>query len=412
MWFWKGGKGGGKGGPPNTGKGNYNRRHYIQCQTTGCNGHVFQQLGTSMPDKCKVCNFCNCPFVIPVLQGKGNGQKGDKGAGGAKGGNQISPKVKKDAAADAPVHPVAATVAPAKITALYSNLMEHGYTEEAALEQLASLGLTLPKKIIPKSLDDYEKLVNINREIKQYENEIRMQSDKLYKLEQTVNDLIDTILAKQQKLADLKTEKLSLHQAISKATDAPVNTEARDQDKASLNAVLIAELEKLSTMSTIISYMISTQPGVPSQVRQLCSRLEYIKGLTEKTFENDFNNTDAFVFVPSQQDITSDDLKNVGDDGGDEVWPEGFCQDVDVQPEVSLAVVSGEGCIGTPPPLDTEEYPSYNMASWNNIKKKSLGLNCPRPAKVFKSSPVSDAGAGARAGAQANSSSAAKAADE
>ena len=209
-------------------------------------------------------------------------------------------------------------------------------------------------------------------------------------------------------MADLKTEKLSLHQAISKATDAPVNTEARDQDKASLNAVLIAELEKLSTMSTFIS----TQPGVPSQVRQLCSRFEYIKGLTEKTFENDFNNTDAFVFVPSQQDITSDDLKNVGDDGGDEVWPEGFCQDVDVQPEVSLAVVSGEGCIGTPPPLDTEEYPSYNMASWNNIKKKSLGLNCPRPAKVFRSSPVSDAGTGAGAGAQAKSSFAAKAADE
>ena len=149
-----------------------------------------------------------------------------------------------------------------------------------------------------------------------------MLSDKFYKLEQTVNDLIDTILAKQQKLADLKAEKLSLHQAISKATDALVNTEARDQDKASPNAVLIAELEKLSTMSTFIS----TQPGVPSQVRQLCSRFEYIKGLTEKTFENDFNNTDAFVFVPSQQDITSDDLKMLEMTVGTKCGQKGFAR--------------------------------------------------------------------------------------
>ena len=191
MWIWtggdkgsKGGKGGGKSGgrPPNLGKGAQpNRRHYIQCNTTGCNGHVFQVHGKEMPEKCKVCNLCGIPFVIPILPAIGAGSKGNAGKGGSQ--NPIKKKKEEDAAAAAPSPlSAAASVAPGKITDFFENLKEHGYSEEAALEQLTALGLKLLKKVLPKTVDEYDRLASINREIKRCQNDISGQSEKYYRL--------------------------------------------------------------------------------------------------------------------------------------------------------------------------------------------------------------------------------------
>ena len=381
----KGGKGGGKGGMPPFGKGNVNRRHYIQCQTIGCNGHVFQQAGTTMPDKCKTCNFCGSRFVI-VLEPRQ--QKGDgKGAANTKGGNPISPRPKK-VVTFAPPPMAAAVVAANKITAFYENLLEHGYSEEAALDQLSTLGLNLPKKIAPKVVDDYSRLITINRDIKQYQNDVDGQSEKYYRLAQSADELLDTIQAKQSKLAELKAEQLALHQTISKA--AP---EEHDHDKSSLTAVLQAELDRLSVQNAFIG----GQPNVPDQVKELCARVEYVKGLIHKTFQSQFEATDTFEFSTGQQDITSEDLQQVGEEGvDDDVWPDGFviC-DLDQEMEGSTlpeglataSVVSmgsaGKGITPLPPSNCETEYPSYNMASWPLIKKKANGLDMPRP-KVSK----------------------------
>ena len=395
MWIWKGkvgGKGGGKSGrpPPSLGKGTHpTQRHYVQCKTTGCNGHVFQVQGKEVPEKCKVCNFCNTPFVIPILPAIGAGTKGNKGNAG-KGGNQ-NPKKKKeeDAAAVAPSHlSAAASVAPGKITSFYENLIEHGYSEEAALEQLTALGLKLPKKVLPKTVDEYDRLASINKEIKRYQNDISGQSEKYYRMEQATEDLLNTILEKQNKLAELKSEQVTLHQSITKA-DPPV-----EHDRSSLNAVLQAELEQLSVMRTYIE----SQPNVPEQVKHFCSRVEYVKVLTQKTFDTQFATTEAFDYAAALVEITSDELKKVGeDDFDDDYWPEGFeiaelDQAMDGQPEGELAtanvVSSSAGSRGhtAPPPSNSEtEYPSYNMANWSHIKKKAIGLDMPRPAKVPKS---------------------------
>ena len=403
MWIWtggdkggKGGKGGGKSGgrPPNLGKGAQpNRRHYIQCNTTGCNGHVFQVHGKEMPEKCKVCNLCGIPFVIPILPAIGAGSKGNAGKGGSQ--NPIKKKKEEDAAAAAPSPlSAAASVAPGKITDFFENLKEHGYSEEAALEQLTALGLKLPKKVLPKTVDEYDRLASINREIKRCQNDISGQSEKYYRLEQATEDLLNTILEKQLKLADLKAEQVALHQSITKASP----TVKSEHDKTSLNAVLQAELDHLSVMTTYIE----SQPNVPEQVKQLCSRVEYVKMLTQKTFHTQFETTEAFEYAAGLVEITSDDLKKVGEeDYDDSVWPDGFevvdldqAMGDDGQPQGELATANVVSCSTaggkgntTPPPSNSEtEYPSYNMANWSQIKKKASGLDMPRPAKVPKSS--------------------------
>ena len=48
----------------------------------------------------------------------------------------------------------AAVVLPIKSMHFYVNLLEHGYSEEAALDQLSTLGLNLPKQIAPKVIAD------------------------------------------------------------------------------------------------------------------------------------------------------------------------------------------------------------------------------------------------------------------
>ena len=262
MWVWKGGKGNGKGkGFPSNGKGgnvNVNQRHYTQCLTDGCNGHVYQQEGTVLPEKCMTCNFCGEPFIFPSDGGK-KGQS--KGGGGATKGKPITPvnKERKSATAvTAPPLPAATTVAPDKVTALYNSMLQHGYTEAEANEELKSLGLYLPKKIVPKSLDEYERIVSINREIKQYENDIKMQSEKFQKWAQAVDELLNTISEKKGKLADLKTEHQRLHLIITEANaektaSTATAKDAEEKPDMSLMAILIAEMDKLATISTYIS---------------------------------------------------------------------------------------------------------------------------------------------------------------
>ena len=405
--FRKGGAGGGKGGKPTAGKGNWNQRHYIQCQTIGCNGHVFQQLGTTMPEKCKVCNFCGAKFIIPGIRQ----QKGAKGAaGGTKGSN-----LKKDSPIE-PLAPTPAAVAPNKITALYETLVEHGCSEEAALEQLTALGLKLPKKVAPKPVDDYGRLIAINRDIKQYQNDIEGQSEKYHRLAQTADELLDIISDKQTKLAELKAEQLALHQEISKSSP-------EDNTKTSLPAVLQAELEQLSAMNSFIG----TQPNVPDQVKQLCSRVEYVKLLVLKTFSNQLEMCEKFGYTAEQEEITSEDLHQVGEYNDDSEWPEGYgIVDLDLPMEaqgrleglatasvVSLAAQSGSGNTPPPPPKCDSEYPSYNMANWQNIKKKAHGLDMPRPkASKLDLAPASASAMSSRPTAASSSLPAAKAADE
>jgi hypothetical protein len=346
---------------------------------------VYLQEGTVLPEKCLTCNFCGEPFNFPG--GKGQGKSG----GGMAKGKPITPvnKERKGAAAvSAPPPPAAATTAPDKVTALYNSMLKHGYTEAEANEELQALGMYLPKKIVPKSLDEYERIVSINREIKQYENDIKMQSAKFQKWAESVDELLNTISEKKGKLADLKAEHQRLHLIITEANAATTATakDAEDKPDMSLMAILIAEMDKLATVSTFIS----DQPNAPVQLKHLNSRVAYIKGLQEKAFDS--YKEPAIV---TDQDITSEDLRHVGDDaevvgGDDDAHSDGFSFEqvlANGQPE-ELAANVAEGGSGSTPLTNIMEFPDISMTVWDNVQKKRTGLNLPRQIKAPKVSKV------------------------
>ena len=120
-------------------------------------------------------------------------------------------------------------------------------------------------------------------------------------------------------------------------------------------------------------------------MKHLNSRVAYIKGLQEKTFDS-YREAPTIV---TDHEITSEDLLHVGDDAefvDDDAHSDGFSFEqvlANGQPE-DLAANVAEGGPGSTPLSDIVEYPDICMTIWNNVQKKRTGLNLPRQVTKAK----------------------------
>jgi len=129
---------------------------YIYCKTPECSGMVFQ--GTKpVPEKCKVCHYCDVPFVFPNL-GKGGYSQGAR------------PKAS---------NPIPADV----ITTAYDQLIANGMTVDTANGVLLGLGHVVPKPIAPKQpTDAFAKISKLNSEVASQERIIEQKKEKHIRL--------------------------------------------------------------------------------------------------------------------------------------------------------------------------------------------------------------------------------------
>ena len=206
-WVWQDGKSGGKGqgkdgksrnsiagkpsangnaGKPSAkeaGKGGKGKKVYVYCNTPDCNGRVF--LGPQpLPEKCKVCHFCDAPFVFPRIgKGGGIGQGRDlKKSGG----------------------PTTSGIPAATITRTYENLIAGGLQADQASAVLQDLGHVVPKPPAPKQpTDAYAKISKLNGEITTLQNVIEQKKDKHKRLSLDLAILFDDITARQLAVDDL-----------------------------------------------------------------------------------------------------------------------------------------------------------------------------------------------------------------
>ena len=152
--------------------------------------------------------------------------------------------------------------------------------------------------------------------------------------------------------------------------------------------------EELATLGPITTW-ISTQPNIPEQVLNMCARVQYVIGMTEKTFQAQFQESEAtnIAIAGVNEDISSEALQQVGDEGDDARHPDDYefpwAESEDEVMEAT-AVASNSSLCAAPPPINNEEYPSpgYSMAKWETIKKKATRLDLPRPQKVAKQSAI------------------------
>ena len=130
--------------------GKQRRGVYVYCRTPECKGRVF--LGPQpLPDKCKVCHFCDVPFALPRV-----------GKGGGVGPSRVPAKE--------PTSPGIPTTA---ITTAYDKLIAGGMLAEQASAVLHDLGHVVPKPSAPKQpTDAYARISKLNGESSSMQNTI------------------------------------------------------------------------------------------------------------------------------------------------------------------------------------------------------------------------------------------------
>ena len=324
-WIWQDGKSGEKGkgngksrngnaGKPSAkgnagktsakdqaGKGGGNGKNlYVYCNTPDCKGRVF--LGPQpLPEKCKVCHYCDVPFVFPRL-GKGGGL--GQGRDPKKTGAPTTPGIPADT-----------------ITKTYENLIASGLEADHVCAVLHDLGHVVPKPPTPKQpTDAYAVISKLNGEITTLQNVIEQKKDKHKRLSLDLSTLFDDITARQLAVDDLIANRSTLMADLPKTTSIFPTVNPKPPEVAEYLKEVEADWERLIEFGNSVD--------VPDDQKPFMKQFSLLR---DRTLQACKLQHEHVAFPSGSLGADAEEIASIGDgdtaaendgDLDDDVWPE------------------------------------------------------------------------------------------